>query len=213
MIELAPSLLAADLLHLHGEIGKMLENGVTRLHFDVMDAHFVPNLSFGPGLLKAVRQAFPACRLDVHLMMDEPEKYISVFADAGADILTLHREVLPDAEKALRAIKALGVKCGLSIKPETGEETLFPYLDQIENLLVMTVEPGFGGQKFMPDELEKIRRLRRAGYRGDIAVDGGVNLENAPEIVKAGANVLVMGTAYFRAEDPAGVARAVREMA
>ena len=134
-------------------------------------------------------------------------------ADAGADILTLHREVLPDAEKALRAIKALGVKCGLSIKPGTGEETLFPYLDQIDNLLVMTVEPGFGGQKFMPDELEKIRRLRRAGYRGDIAVDGGVNLENAPEIVKAGANVLVMGTAYFRAEDPAGVARAVREMA
>ena len=213
MIELAPSLLAADLLHLHGEIGKMLKNGVTRLHFDVMDAHFVPNLSFGPGLLKAVRQSFPACRLDVHLMMDEPEKYISVFADACADILTLHREVLDHPRRALQKIKALGVKCGLSVKPETGEGTLFPYLNEIDNLLIMTVEPGFGGQKFIPDELEKIRSLRRAGYRGDIAVDGGVNLENAGEIVRAGANVLVMGTAYFRAEDPAQVARAVREMA
>ncbi len=213
MIELAPSLLAADLMHLGDEIGSMLDNGVTRLHFDVMDAHFVPNLSFGPGLLKAIREAFPACRLDVHLMMDEPEKYISVFADAGADILTLHREVLPDPHRAMEAIRALGVRCGLSIKPETGAETLFPYLDEIDNLLVMTVEPGFGGQKFIPEELDKIRRLRQAGYGGDIAVDGGVNLENAREIVAAGANVLVMGTAYFRAQDPAKVARTVRALA
>jgi len=213
MIELAPSLLAADWMHLGREIKSMLENGVTRLHFDVMDAHFVPNLSFGPGLLRSVRRAFPECRLDAHLMMEQPEGYLSVFADAGADIITVHREVLSDPGAVLRKIRGLGVKCGLSVKPGTGADTLLPYLDNVDNLLIMTVEPGFGGQKFMPDMLDKIRLLRKAGYRGDLAVDGGVCLDNARQIVEAGANVLVMGTAYFRAEDPRRVAQAVKELA
>ncbi len=213
MIELAPSLLAADVMNLEKEIGAMLDNGVNMLHFDVMDAHFVPNLSFGPSLCKAIKGRFPACRMDVHLMMDNPEKYLSVFADAGAEIITLHQEVLSDSRAAMESIRRLGVKCGLSVKPGTKAETLLPYLDVLDLILIMTVEPGFGGQKFMADQVDKIRLLRAAGFRGDISVDGGVNPENARLLAEAGANVLVMGTAYFKAEDPAGVARAVKELA
>ena len=213
MIELAPSLLAADLMCLGRDVEKMLENGVDLLHFDVMDAHFVPNLSFGPAFCQAIHTRFPACRLDVHLMMDNPEKYLEVFAKAGAHTITLHQEALADPRRAMAAIRALSVRCGLSVKPGTKAETLLPYLDMLDNILIMTVEPGFGGQKFMPEQVDKIRLLRGAGFRGDISVDGGVNLQNAPLLAQAGANILVMGTAYFGAEDPAQVARAVRELA
>lgn len=212
MIELAPSLLAADLLNLESEIGDMLSRGVTRLHFDVMDAHFVPNLSFSPELCAAVKARFPECRLDVHLMMDNPGKYLKTFAEAGADILTVHQEVVPDARPTLDAIKALGVKCGLSVKPATLADTLTKYLDMLDNILIMTVEPGFGGQKFMVDMLDKIRLLRAWGYKGDIAVDGGVTLDNARQITDAGANVLVMGTSFFHAQDRDLVVRSVKEL-
>ena len=213
MIELAPSLLAADLLNLGQDVGMMMEHGVDLLHFDVMDAHFVPNLSFGPAFSKAIKDVYPACRMDVHLMMDNPEKYISVFAKAGAYTITLHQEPLQDIPAALEMIKKENVRCGLSVKPGTPAETLLPYLDLLDYILIMTVEPGFGGQKFMAEQVEKIRILRRAGFKGDISVDGGVNLENAPLLAEAGANVLVMGTAYFKAEDPALVARKVKELA
>jgi len=213
MIELAPSLLAADLLNLGKDVGNMMNQGVDLLHFDVMDAHFVPNLSFGPAFCKAIHDAYPACRLDVHLMMDNPEKYISVFAKAGAYTITLHQEPLSDITGALELIKKENVRCGLSVKPGTKAETLLPYLDMLDYILIMTVEPGFGGQKFMPEQVEKIRILREAGFKGDISVDGGVNMENAPLLAEAGANVLVMGTAYFKAEDPAKIAQAVKELA
>ena len=209
MIKLAPSLLAADWLNLGREIENMLANGVNILHFDVMDAHFVPNLSFGPSLCKAVHQAFPGCKLDVHLMMDNPLMYLEAFAKAGADCITLHLEALENPADAMQRIRSLGVRCGLSVKPGTKAEAMLPFLEELDHILIMTVEPGFGGQKFMPEQMEKIRLLRCSGFSGDIAVDGGVNVENAPLLVEAGANMLVMGTAYFRAEDPAGVARAV----
>ena len=212
MIELAPSLLAADLLHLGRDVENMLNNGVDLLHFDVMDAHFVPNLSFGPAFCKAIHEQFPQCRLDVHLMMDNPEKYISTFAGAGAYTITLHQEPLSDISAALSLIKKANVRCGLSVKPGTKAETLLPYLEMLDYILIMTVEPGFGGQKFMPEQVEKIRFLRSAGFRGDISVDGGVSMENARLLADAGANILVMGTAYFKAEDPAGVARMVKEL-
>lgn len=212
MIKIAPSLLAADLMNLGAEIQKMLDLGITRLHYDVMDAHFVPNLSFGTSMCEEIKQRFPALQMDVHLMMDNPLEYLEVFAKAGADIITLHQEVLRDAGAAMQKIKALGVKCGLSVKPKTGAETLLPCLDSVDNLLIMTVEPGFGGQEFMPDMLDKLRFLRSQGYRGDLAVDGGVNGENAPEIVRAGANVLVMGTAFFRAKDAKKLVRAIKEI-
>ena len=213
MIELAPSLLAADWLHLGRDVAAMLENQVDLLHFDVMDAHFVPNLSFGPSLCQAIHRRFPQCRLDVHLMMDNPEKYLSAFARAGAYTITLHREVLAEPRRVMEAVRREKVRCGLSVKPGTGAETLLPYLDILDYILIMTVEPGFGGQKFMPEQVDKIRLLRQAGFAGDISVDGGVNLENAPLLAAAGANVLVMGTAYFGAEDPALVAKAVKELA
>lgn len=212
MIELAPSLLAADLLRLETEIERMLQNGVKTLHFDVMDAHFVPNLSFGPALCQAIHTRFPECRLDVHLMMDNPLDYLSVFARAGAWAITLHREPLADPRAAMREIRALGVRAGLSVKPGTAVETLLPCMDEMDLALIMTVEPGFGGQKFKAEQAEKIRALRRAGFTGDISVDGGVSMENARMLVGAGASMLVMGTAYFKASDPAAVARAVREL-
>ena len=212
MIKLAPSLLAADWLCLGKEIENMMKNGVQILHFDVMDAHFVPNLSFGPDLCKAVHKSFPDCRLDVHLMMDNPMEYIDTFAKAGAWAITVHREAMERPEEALRRIRELGLRCGLSVKPGTGAETLLPYISALDQILIMTVEPGFGGQKFMPEQMEKIRSLRKAGFNGDIAVDGGINMDNAPLVVQAGANMLVMGTAYFRAEDPARVARSIEEL-
>ena len=213
MIELAPSLLAADVLRLGDEIACMLDTGVQTLHFDVMDAHFVPNLSFGPDLCKAIHKAFPGCVLDVHLMMDNPEKYLDVFAKAGAHAITLHQEVLADIPAAMQAIRGLGVRCGLSVKPGTPAETLLPYLPLLDQILIMTVEPGFGGQKFMADQVEKIRMLRAAGFEGVIAVDGGVNPDNAPLLAQAGANLLVMGTAFFKAADPAAVAQQIKELA
>lgn len=213
MIELAPSLLAADVLRLGDEIARMLDTGVQTLHFDVMDAHFVPNLSFGPDLCKAIHKAFPGCVLDVHLMMDNPEKYLDVFAKAGAHAITLHQEVLADIPAAMQAIRGLGVRCGLSVKPGTPAETLLPYLPLLDQILIMTVEPGFGGQKFMADQVEKIRMLRAAGFGGVIAVDGGVNPDNAPLLAQAGANLLVMGTAFFKAADPAAVAQQIKELA
>ena len=213
MAELTPSLLAANPLKIGNDLENMVKNGVKRLHFDVMDAHFVPNLSFSPALCGAIKRAFPDLTVDAHLMMDNPLSYLRAFTDAKADLIVLHQEVLEDIPGAMASIRALGVRCGLSVKPGTPVETLLPFLDLVDHILIMTVEPGFGGQKFMPDQLKKISALRAAGFTGEIAVDGGVNLENAVDVCRAGGNVLVMGTSYFHADDPAQVARAIKELA
>ncbi len=212
MIKLTPSLLAADLLHLGRGIEMMRRDRLNQLHFDVMDAHFVPNLSFGPDFCQVIHQRHPDMILDVHLMMDNPEQYLEEFARYGASSITLHREIAEDMSGMIQIIRSLGVKCGLSVKPGTSAQTLLPYLDQLDLILIMTVEPGFGGQKFMPEQMEKIRFLRQIGFQGDIAVDGGVNMENAPLLTQAGATLLVMGTSYFHAEDPSRVARFVEEL-
>jgi len=212
MIKIAPSLLAADMLHIGTDIEKMLENGIDLLHFDVMDAHFVPNLSFSPALCKAVHDAYPECLLDVHLMMDNPMDYLDAFAAAGTYTLTLHQEVLEDPQKAMQAIRHAGMRCGLSVKPQTPAEVLIPYLNVLDHILIMTVNPGFGGQAFMPEQVEKIRVLRKAGFAGDIGVDGGINARNAKEVIEAGANVLVLGTAYFKAADPEQVVKEIKEI-
>ena len=212
MIKLTPSLLAADLLHLGQEIDRMTQNGIDRLHLDVMDAHFVPNLSFGPSFCRAIHRQFPDLKLDVHLMMDNPEQYLDTFLAYGASSVTVHREVFHDPDAIVRKIHEKGAMAGLSIKPATPVKALLHWLEETDIVLIMTVEPGFGGQEFMPEQMEKVRMLRKAGYEGVIAVDGGVNLENAPRLKEAGANWLIMGTSYFRAEDPALVARKVREL-
>lgn len=212
MIKLTPSLLAADLLNLGRDVDQMTKNGIDRLHFDVMDAHFVPNLSFGPAFCRAIHKQFPKLKLDVHLMMDNPENYLDTFLEAGANSIIVHREVLNDPDAMVRKIHEKGALAGLSIKPATPVKALLHWLDETDIVLIMTVEPGFGGQKLMPSQIEKISLLRREGYQGVIAVDGGVTLENAPLLKDAGANWLIMGTSYFHAENPALVARKIGEM-
>ncbi len=211
MIDIAPSLLAADPLNLREEIARAGRAGVTVLHIDVMDAHFVPNLAFSPATCAAVHKAFPAMTLDVHLMMDNPMDYAENFIKAGAARLTVHIEAVGDPVRAMARIREAGARAGLSLKPATPVESLLPALDMMDQALIMTVEPGFGGQKLMPEQVEKIKWLRAAGYRGDIAVDGGLTLENMEIIKRAGATTLIMGTAFFRADDPALVAARVRE--
>ena len=213
MIEIAPSMLAADLLHLEEDLKDLKTYGIQTLHFDVMDAHFVPNLSFGPDFCKQVHKVFPDYFLDVHLMMDNPEQYIQKFVQAGASAITVHAEVLEDATPVLNEIRAYGVQCGLSVKPGTKIETIEKYLSVVDRILIMTVEPGFGGQKLMEDQLEKIVWLRKNGFDKPIAVDGGVNMETCSKVIEAGADVLVMGTAFFRADDRAEVVRKAKELA
>lgn len=210
MIKILPSILAADSLRMGEEIARVMEAGADGLHVDIMDAHFVPNLSFSPALVKAIRKGFPAVYQDVHLMMDNPSAYISAFAEAGADAITIHAEIPENIEEILRDIRARGCKTGLSVKPKTDVRAVEKYLPLCDQVLVMTVEPGFGGQKFMADMMPKLRWLRENGFAGGVQVDGGVNVETARACVSAGVDELVMGTALVRAEDPVAVIRACR---
>lgn len=207
MINIAPSILAADLLHMGDEIQRMLSAGADVFHLDIMDAHFVPNLSFGPDMVKAVRRAAPKAVMDVHLMMDNPSAYLEAFCKAGADEITVHVEIEEDIPAILSAIHAMGLKAGLSLKPKTPWTALKPYLSLTDLILVMSVEPGFGGQSFMPEMVSKLRSLRDFGYAGVLSIDGGISEGNASLATEAGATRLVMGTALFKAADPAQVMR------
>ncbi len=212
MIEILSSILASDVLNMGADVRRMQEAGVDSLHVDIMDAHFVPNLSFGPAVVAALKKEFPAYHQDVHLMMDNPENYIDEFIKNGAGAVTVHAEISGDVAQILRDIRAKGVKAGVSVKPKTDAESIKELLPLCDLVLVMTVEPGFGGQKFMPDMMPKIRALRDMGYKGQIMVDGGINAQTAKEAVAAGADALVMGTALLKAEDPAGVVRACKKL-
>lgn len=212
MIKVFPSVLAADLLRMGEEITRMLDAGADGLHVDIMDAHFVPNLSYSPALVAAIRKRFPDVWQDVHLMMDQPERYVKAFADAGASAVTVHAEVEGDLPGMLRAIRGMGCKAGISVKPGTAVERIVPLLDLCDQVLIMTVEPGFGGQKFMADMMLKARFLRSGGYQRPILTDGGVNANTAVLCVDAGVDTLVMGTALLKAEDPAAVIRACRAL-
>ena len=198
----SPSLLACDFSRLAEEVRKVEEAGADWLHVDVMDGHFVPNLTIGPVVVEAIRRA-SRIPLDVHLMLNHPEQYVAPFLDAGAHYLTVHVEA-PGLRsegvllKTLEAIRKAGAKSGLSLRPRTSVETLKPFLSAADLILVMTVEPGFGGQAFMPEVVPKIRRLRDHHFTGELAVDGGINALTGTQCREAGANVFVAGTYIFR---------------
>ncbi len=201
-MKVAPSILAADPLNMGRDVQRMVDAGTDWLHVDIMDAHFVPNLSFSPALTAALHRRFPELPLDVHLMMDNPEKYIDVFIDAGASVLTIHAEIGGDVAALLDYIRSRGVKAGLSVKPGTPAESIRHLLPHADMVLVMTVEPGFGGQQFNPDMLGKISALREMGYEGLLEADGGVSMKNAAVLRQHGLDVAVMGTAMFGSTDP-----------
>lgn len=214
-MKVSPSILTCDYAHLERELGFVKDSGADMVHLDVMDGVFVPNLSFGPPVIAALR---PVSDLpfDVHLMMQQPLRLIGAFADAGADIINFHVECGSPVQETLDAIKAKGKKAALTLKPATPAEAVFPYLDQLSMVLVMTVEPGFGGQKFMEDMLPKIALLRREidrrGLPVDIEVDGGVGAATAPLTAEAGANVAVVGSALFSAADPKALVKELQSL-
>lgn len=201
MPEILPSLLAADFACLGDQIAQAEAGGATVLHVDVMDGHFVPNISMGPPVLAAVRKISKSF-LDVHLMISDPDRYLAAFADAGADSLLVHQETCPHLHRTLEAIKKLGLKCGAALNPGTPISTLDEALDLCGIVLVMSVNPGFGGQKFIPSTLAKTRALRAKG-KFLLEMDGGIGLDNARACVDAGADWLVCGTSVFGNGDPA----------
>ncbi len=205
----APSLLACDFAELREEIRRVERGGARVLHLDIMDGHFVPNLSFGLPVVEAVRRSTDL-PLDVHLMISEPARYLRQFREAGADLLTVHIEVLPDPRPVLQEIRALGAAAGISLNPPTPLETLSDCLDLCDLVLVMSVMPGFGGQTFEPVALEKLRRLRASvGSRVLLSVDGGVNVETVGPCAEAGADLFVAGSAVFSQND---YGRSIREL-
>ena len=200
MIKIAPSILAADVLNLERDVQRMVEAGCDWIHVDVMDAHFVPNLAYTPDVVKALKKRFEI-PLDVHLMMDRPDVYADAFLDAGADVLCFHREAEGCSHELLRKIRERGRLAALAVKPGTPASTLEGWLEETDMVLTMTVEPGFGGQKFNEAIPAKIREIREMGYTGLIEADGGVNEKNLPMLAEHGLTVAVMGTALFRSEN------------
>ena len=200
---LSPSILAADFKVLGQEMKKTEENGAAYIHFDVMDGMFVPSISFGMPALASIHDATEQF-MDAHLMVQEPIRYVEAFQKAGADYVTVHLEACEDVKTTLDKIHACGMKAGLAVNPETDVKELVPYLEDVEMILIMSVHPGFGGQKFIPESLDKIREVRamlnEKNLETDIQVDGGIYVENVREVLDAGANVIVAGSAVFRGD-------------
>ena len=203
-IQISPSILSADFSQLGTEIKRLEEGGADMIHVDVMDGHFVPNLTIGPPVIKALRKHC-SLKFDVHLMISPVHKYIKAYADAGADIITIHPEATQNLEESIKMIKDLKKKVGVSLNPESKIELITEYLDKIDLVLIMSVNPGFGGQKFMPEVLDKIKQLKKIqqekNFTFDIEIDGGINFENSKIAIEAGANILVSGTTVFKSND------------
>ena len=200
-IKISPSILSADFSQLGQEIKNLENSGADMIHVDVMDGHFVPNLTIGPPVIKALRK-YTKIPFDVHLMIDPVHKYIKDYAESGADIITIHPEATSSLQKSIDEIKKFKKKVGLSLNPDTKIEVIEKYLDQIDLVLIMSVFPGFGGQKFIKDSLKKIKKIseirNKKNFKFDIEVDGGINFSNFKEVLEAGANVLVSGTTIFK---------------
>ena len=213
MIKLAPSILSADFARLGEQIAEVARAGADYIHVDVMDGHFVPNITVGAPVVASIRPV-TSLPLDVHLMIEHPERYVSQFVQAGADIITVHVEASAHLHATIRLIKELGARAGVSINPPTPLGVVEEFLPHVELVLVMSVNPGFGGQPFIPETLPRIARIRKLlddrGLRAELEVDGGINADNAPDIVKAGADVLVAGNSIFRAQE--GINGAIRRL-
>lgn len=213
MLIISPSVLAADFSRLAEDVAKVEDAGAEYLHLDVMDGIFVPNISFGAPVISSLRKHSKMV-FDVHLMITDPIRYVDDFVKAGADIITIHYESCDDPLNVVRYIRSKGVKAAVSIKPATPPELLFPMMSELDMLLVMTVEPGFGGQKLIPETVQKVKVLRdyavANGIELDIEVDGGIGADNLGMLTEAGANVIVAGSAIFKAEDPSAVINAMR---
>ena len=203
-IQISPSILSADFSQLGNEIKRLEEGGADFIHVDVMDGHFVPNLTIGPPVIKALKKNC-SLKFDVHLMISPVHKYIEAYSDAGADIITIHPEATNDLSASIQKIKDLGKKVGVSLNPKTKISVIRNYLNKIDLVLIMSVNPGFGGQKFMPEVLEKIKELKsiqkKQNIDFDIEIDGGINFENSKIVIEAGANILVSGTTIFKSNN------------
>jgi len=213
MIKLAPSILSADFARLGEQIDEVARAGADYIHVDVMDGHFVPNITIGAPVVASIRPV-TSLPLDVHLMIEHSERYISEFAHAGADIITVHVEACPHLHKTIRLIKELGAKAGVSLNPATPLGAVEEFLPHVDLVLIMSVNPGFGGQSFIPETLPRIASMRKMlddrKLSVELEVDGGIIVDNAPDIVKAGANVLVVGNSVFKAQE--GISRAIRRL-
>ena len=203
-IQISPSILSADFSQLGNEIKRLEQAGADMIHVDVMDGHFVQNLTIGPPVIKALKKQ-SSMIFDVHLMISPVHKYIEAFSDAGADIITIHPEATDNLESSILKIKELNKRVGVSLNPETKVEVILDYLDKIDLILIMSVNPGFGGQKFMPEVLEKVKKLKdiksKNNMNFDIEIDGGINFDNCQSAIEAGANILVSGTTVFKSNN------------